>query len=59
MTSNIQAKEAPALGLPKSSSTCRLSIIDTTSEIIVPLNFLVEPDIPGYDYLNIPDYSFQ
>ncbi len=46
------------MGLPKSSSVCNLSIIDTTCEITVPLNMLVEPEIPGYQYLNMPDYSF-
>ena len=59
MAESVQAKDAPSLNLPKSSNVCHLSIIDTTCEISVPLNMLVEPEIPGYDYLNMPDYSFQ
>lgn len=58
MSSNVQAEKAPSLGIPQSSSTCRVSIINTTCDIITPLNYLVEPDLADYKWLNLPTYSF-
>lgn len=56
--SNPSPKQAPSIGLPKSNSTCTVSILDTTAEITVPPSMLVEPEIPGHKWLNLPDYSF-
>lgn len=56
--SNPTPKSAPPIGLPKSNSTCTVRIIDTTCDIVTPPNYLVEPDIPGHEWLNLPDYSF-
>lgn len=53
-----QAKPAPSLNIPSSSSTCQLSIINTTCDITVPIPYLVEPNIEGHDWLNLPTYSF-
>ena len=58
MSHDIQAKEAPSIGLPKGSETCSVSIIDTTAVLVTPPHYLVEPTIPGHDWLNLPDYSF-
>ena len=58
MAHDIQPKEAPPIGLPKSSETCTVSIVDTTCDIVTPWNYLLEPQIPGHDWLNLPDYSF-
>ena len=58
MAHDIQAKEAPPIGLPKGSETCSVSIINTTCDIVTPLEYLVEPSIPGHQWLNLPDYSF-
>jgi glyoxylase-like metal-dependent hydrolase (beta-lactamase superfamily II) len=53
-----QAKEAPSLNIPTSSSTCQLSIINTTCDIAVPPHYLVEPKIEGHEWLNQPTFSF-
>lgn len=47
-----------ALDLPKSESCCKLCIIDTTCDITVPPSLLVEPEIEGWDWINLPTYSF-
>ncbi|KAK5213157.1 hypothetical protein LTR41_000736 [Exophiala xenobiotica] len=47
-----------SLNIPRSSQTCQLSIINTTCDITVPPPWLVEPKINGYDWLNLPTYSF-
>ena len=51
-------RAAPSLNLPKGESVCTTAIIDTTCTITVPTLALVEPKIPGHDYLNLPDYTF-
>ncbi|KAK5168934.1 uncharacterized protein LTR77_006243 [Saxophila tyrrhenica] len=56
--SDSQTKQAPDLGIPASKSCCKVEIIDTTTILTVPDNFLVEPHIEGKDYLNLPDYAF-
>lgn len=52
------SKQTPHIGIPKSSQCCQLSIINTTCDITVPPSLLVEPDIPGYDWINMPTFSF-
>ena len=54
----MAAEKAPGLNIPQSSSCCHISILNTTCDIVTPLNYLVEPDIPGYNWLNLPTYSF-
>lgn len=44
--------------LPQSDSCCKISIINTTCDITVPPNYLVEPDVDGWDWINLPTYSF-
>lgn len=46
------------LSLPKGSETCQLSIINTTCDITIPPAWLVEPPIKGYNWINLPTYSF-
>lgn len=46
------------LNVPKSDSTCEVSIINTTTEITAPPSYLVEPDIPGHEWMNLPTYAF-
>ncbi|EGP86507.1 unnamed protein product [Zymoseptoria tritici ST99CH_1A5] len=55
---SIQAKSAPNLNLPKGSRTCEISIINTTCDLVVPPGTLVEPKIPGHEYLNLPTVAF-
>jgi glyoxylase-like metal-dependent hydrolase (beta-lactamase superfamily II) len=47
-----------SLRIPKGSETCRLSIINTTCDLTVPPYYLVEPEIKGHEWLNLPTYSF-
>ncbi|KAK4938227.1 hypothetical protein LTR10_021300 [Elasticomyces elasticus] len=47
-----------SLNLPKGSSTCQLSIINTTCDITIYPSALVEPAIEGLHWLNLPTYSF-
>jgi hypothetical protein len=56
--STPQAKSAPNVNLPKGSQTCEISIINTTCDIVVPPGTLVEPKIPGHEYLNLPTVAF-
>ena len=48
----------PELKIPAGTATCDLRVLDTTCNIITPLNYLVEPDLPGYELLNLPTWSF-
>lgn len=52
------AKQGPPLNIPKSSSCCHVSIINTTCDISVPPAVLVEPEIPGFNWMNLPTFSF-
>jgi glyoxylase-like metal-dependent hydrolase (beta-lactamase superfamily II) len=47
-------KKAPKLNIPSSDATCKLSIINTTCDLTVYANTLVEPPIAGHEYLNLP-----
>lgn len=49
---------ASAIQIPKSNQCCKVSIINTTCDITVPPNYLVEPDIAGWEWINLPTYSF-
>lgn len=55
---SIQPVKAPPVGLPKSSAICDVSIINTTTDISAPPHFLVQPNIPGHDWMNLPTYAF-
>lgn len=54
----IEPLKAPPVGVPKGDSVCDVSIINTTTDITAPPSFLVQPDIPGHEWLNLPTYSF-
>lgn len=54
----MATKAAPKLQIPKSDQCCKISIINTTCDITVPPNYLVEPDIAGWEWINLPTYSF-
>lgn len=51
-------KESHLVSVPESNRCCRVSILNTTCDIVIPLNYVVEPDISGYPWLNLPTYSF-
>lgn len=46
------------MDIPKSSQTCQLSVLNAGCNFCLPLNYLVEPDIPGYKWLNLPTFCF-
>ncbi|KAH0842926.1 metallo-beta-lactamase superfamily protein [Fonsecaea pedrosoi] len=47
-----------SLDLPGGSDICHVSIINTTCDITVPPHYLVEPKIPGYEWINLPTFSY-
>ncbi|KAI5363725.1 putative metallo-beta-lactamase, ribonuclease Z/Hydroxyacylglutathione hydrolase [Septoria linicola] len=58
MSSQPQPKQAPPIGLPKGSTVCEVSIINTTCDLVVPPITLLEPHIEGHELLNLPTYAF-
>ncbi|KAK4498359.1 hypothetical protein PRZ48_011017 [Zasmidium cellare] len=58
MSIESQIKQAPDLKLPKSDNVCQVSIIDSTCDLVVYPSTLIEPHIPGHDWLNLPTYAF-
>ena len=58
MSNDVIAAPFRGLEVPPSDSCCELSIINTTCDIVCPTTSAVEPKIPGYDWLNLPTFSF-
>jgi len=58
MASRVHPAGSPSQSLPKSSSTCQVSIINTTCDITVPPHYLIQPKVVGYDWINLPTYSY-
>jgi hypothetical protein len=56
--STSQPKQVPNINLPKGSQTCEISIVDTTCNLVVPPATLIEPHIPGHEWLNLPTVAF-
>ncbi|KAL9604793.1 MAG: hypothetical protein Q9219_000241 [cf. Caloplaca sp. 3 TL-2023] len=54
----IQPKEHPSLNLPKSDATVEVSIINTTTDIVVPSWTMVQPVLKGHETLNLPTFAF-
>ncbi|KAH7127308.1 fungal-specific transcription factor domain-containing protein [Dactylonectria macrodidyma] len=46
------------MDIPKGDQTCSVSIIDTTCNLTVPADTLVEPVIPGHELMNFPTVAF-
>ncbi|KAH6664001.1 hypothetical protein F5X68DRAFT_225693 [Plectosphaerella plurivora] len=44
--------------IPQSEQCCSLSMIDTTCNLTVPAETLVQPIIPGHELMNFPTASF-
>ncbi|PSN68629.1 Metallo-hydrolase/oxidoreductase [Corynespora cassiicola Philippines] len=44
--------------IPQEGNTCVLCIVDTTCKLTVPSNTLVEPAIPGHEFMNFPTFAF-
>ena len=57
---DIKSFPAPALSLPptSTSNTCELWAIDTTCDIVCPSGSLVEPEVKGHEFLNLPTFAF-
>ncbi|KAF2397487.1 hypothetical protein EJ06DRAFT_498590 [Trichodelitschia bisporula] len=55
---DIEAKPAPALNIPASNTTVRVSIINTTTDIVCPSNGFINPVLKGGDYLSLPTFAF-
>ncbi|TLD07941.1 hypothetical protein E2P81_ATG10565 [Venturia nashicola] len=48
----------PDLNIPHSSSTVEISIIDTTSYLTLPSSLFMQPELPNFNTLTAPCYSF-
>ena len=55
---NIQPKAKPSLELPKSDSIVEVSIINTTTDIVVPAWAFVQPVLKGHETMNMPTFAF-
>lgn len=49
---------APNLNIPASPHTVQVSIIDSTSKIVGPADYFLEPRIDGHERLVAPAFSF-
>jgi hypothetical protein len=50
--------QPPTLDIPPSSTTVRVSIIDTTCHVDISSSLFIEPEIPGHEKLHAPCFSF-
>lgn len=50
--------KAPSINIPEGKAICDVSIINTQTNITAPPHYLVEPDIPGHEWMNLPTYAF-
>lgn len=57
-TDTIPPIPAPSLNIPPSASTVKVSIINTTCDILCPASAFVKPKIKGQEYLNFPTFAF-
>lgn len=48
----------PKLELPAGNVSVEVSIIATTTNIVCPTDFLLQPSMEGYEYLNLPTYAY-
>lgn len=49
---------ASDLGIPSHGAICSVAAIDTTCQLTVPSDTLVEPVIPGHELMNFPTVAF-
>lgn len=57
-TRDIVPRAVPELSLPDGLVNCSVSAINTTCELTVPANTLVEPPIKGHELMNFPTFAF-
>lgn len=55
---DIRPKERPSLNLPISDSTVEVSIVNTTTDIVVPAWAFVQPVLKGHETFNLPTFAF-
>lgn len=48
----------PSADIPRSSNTCEVALIDTTTDILVHSLALIQPEIQGHEFLNLPTFAF-
>jgi len=46
------------MSIPQSTHTVDVHIINTTTTVVCPTDFFMEPPIKGQEYLNLPTYAF-
>lgn len=55
---DIKPEPNPELHLPKGDTAVEISMLNTTTNIVCPAEFFVEPIIKGHEFLNFPTVSF-
>lgn len=55
---NMAAAQLPDLKIPHSESTVEISIIDTTGHLTLPSSMLIQPELPNFNTVTAPCYSF-
>ncbi|KAI4233879.1 MAG: hypothetical protein LQ352_008214 [Teloschistes flavicans] len=55
---DLRPKATPSLNLPKSDATVEVSIINTTTDIVVPAWAFVQPILKGHETMNMPTFAF-
>lgn len=43
---------------PPSSNSCEIYLINTTTDLLVQTSALIEPEIKGHEFLNLPTFAF-
>ncbi|KAH7021855.1 beta-lactamase-like protein [Ilyonectria destructans] len=49
---------SPSADILPSFNTCEISLIDTTTDLVVKTSALIEPEIQGHEFLNLPTFAF-
>ncbi|KAF2089267.1 metallo-beta-lactamase superfamily protein [Saccharata proteae CBS 121410] len=48
----------PSLDIPPSSTCVEVSILNTTTDMVVPASGFVKPILTGHEFINLPTFSF-
>jgi glyoxylase-like metal-dependent hydrolase (beta-lactamase superfamily II) len=54
----ISPKPAPSIELPPGKVICQVLAVNTTANLAVPSDTLVQPPIPGHELMNFPTIAF-
>jgi hypothetical protein len=55
---DIRAAKGETLYLPIADEIVKVHIINTTTNVVCPTSYFLEPTITGQEYLNLPTFAF-